>query len=100
MAITMINALLGIVVGVITSSIGGIIRFNLVYGKTPDFPFEVGILLPFYACFLMPMLGGLAGWIGSKIANKTSESKLRAFLGGFLGGILVTLIFIPYPITQ
>jgi ABC-type Co2+ transport system permease subunit len=92
------NILFGIVVGGVTASVGGLIRYLLALDKSSPLPFaSIGIGLPYLLCFLMPIIGGFAGWIGAMITNKKSESKTRAALGGLLGGVVTGLIFIPYP---
>ena len=90
------NTLTSLVVGAVTASIGGVIKYFLVLNG-----FEWakgGIVLPFYLCLITPILGGVLGWIGAIVAQRISNSRTSVFIGGLLGGLLTVLIFLPAPL--
>ena len=112
--------LVGILTGIITASIGGLFRNIIALGNKPPEWASFGVVLLPGACWLVPIIGGLEGWLGPLIASKILSSRTETsplehrtieqfmkrereqrkltiigFLSGFLGGLVTTMIFIP-----
>ncbi len=91
----------GILTGIITSAIGGWIRFAYFMGNDPPEWASFGLRLFSALCLFVPVIAGFFGWLGAWIADRASKSDRVSYLGGVLGGligaVITTLLFIPIP---